>query len=135
MEMVQSLIVMVTKLSSKVHLLRIDNDTLKKQLHDLQQAPPQVPPTRGDAALSAAAKSYRDVLCAVDGNPRATAVTAPARSPIPEPAIVTGETPSDGDFVTVVKKKRVNPSPAAVANTTKKPRVAMIGVRTHLLSL
>jgi hypothetical protein len=38
MEMVQSLIVMVTKLSSEVHLLRID-DTLKKQLHDLQQAP------------------------------------------------------------------------------------------------
>jgi hypothetical protein len=42
---------------------------------------------------------------------------------------MTGETSSD-DFVMIVKKKRVNPSPAAVANTTKKPRVAMIGVRS-----
>jgi hypothetical protein len=83
---------MVTKFSSEVHLLRIDNDTLKKQLYDLQQPhpSPHVPPTRREAASSAVAKSYRDVLCAVDGNPRATAVTAPARSPIPEPAIVTG---------------------------------------------
>jgi hypothetical protein len=38
-QMVQSSIVIVTKLSSEVHLLRIDKNTLKKQLHDLQQAP------------------------------------------------------------------------------------------------
>jgi hypothetical protein len=46
---------------------------------------------------------------------------------------VTGENPSDGDFVTVVRKKRINTSPvnsAVVANTTKKPRIAMIGVRS-----
>jgi hypothetical protein len=44
-----------------------------------------------------------------------------------------GENPSDGDFVMVVRKKRVNPSPvntAALANTTKKPRIAMVGVRS-----
>jgi hypothetical protein len=130
MEMVQSLIVMVTKLSSEVHLLGIDNDTMKKQLHDLQQALPHVPPTRREATSSAVGKSYRDVLCAVDGNPRAIAFTALATSPIPlpEPPIVMGETSSD-DFVTLVKKKRVNPSHAAVANKTKKSRVAMIGVR------
>jgi hypothetical protein len=46
---------------------------------------------------------------------------------------VTGENPSDDDFVTVVRKKRISPTPvniAVVANTTKKPRIAMIGVRS-----
>jgi hypothetical protein len=60
-------------------------------------------------------------------------VTAPARISLPEWPIVSGDNPSDGDFVTVVREKRVTPSPvstAAVANTTKKPRIAMIGVRS-----
>jgi hypothetical protein len=78
------------------------------------------------------AKSYRDVVCAVTGKPEAAVVTAPARNSLPERSVVLGNNPSDGDFVMVVKKKRVTPSPvgtAAVANTTKKPRIAMIGVR------
>jgi hypothetical protein len=42
---------------------------------------------------------------------------------------VSGDKPSDGDFVTVIKKKQVTPSyvtTADAANTTKKPRIAMI---------
>jgi hypothetical protein len=48
-----------------------------------------------------------------------------------------GENPSSDDYVTVVKKKRVTPSPVntAVANTTKKPRVAVIRVSSYSLSL
>jgi hypothetical protein len=78
------------------------------------------------------AKSYRDG-CVVSGKPEAAVVTAPARNSLPEWSIVLGDNPSDGDFVTVVREKRVTPSPvstAAVASTTKKPRIAMIGVRS-----
>jgi hypothetical protein len=39
MELVQSLVVMVSKLSSEVQQLRIDNETLKTQLRDLQRVP------------------------------------------------------------------------------------------------
>jgi hypothetical protein len=44
-------------------------------------------------------------LCAGCGNTDASAVTAPATNSLPEPSIETAETPSDGYFVTVVKKK------------------------------
>jgi hypothetical protein len=44
MELVQSLVVMVSKLSSEVQQLRIDK-TLKTQLCDLQQVPSHVPST------------------------------------------------------------------------------------------
>jgi hypothetical protein len=138
MEMVQSLVVMMSKLNSEVHQIRVDNDTLKTQLRELQKAPSHVPSTRRDAASSAiannaTAKSYRDVVCAVGGNHSVTVVTAPPRNSLLEPSIVTGEKPSDGDVVTVVKKKRVTPSPAntaAVAITSKILRIAMIGVRS-----
>jgi hypothetical protein len=57
---------------------------------------------------------------------------APSRYSLPVPSIVSGEKTSEGDFVTVVSKKRVAPSSVniAAANTTKNPRVAMIGVRS-----
>jgi hypothetical protein len=45
---------------------------------------------------------------------------------------VSGEYPPGDNFITVVKKKTLTPSPvntAAVANATKRPKVAMIGVR------
>jgi hypothetical protein len=137
MEMVQSLVVMVSKLSSEVQQLRID-ETLKTQLRDLRQVPSHVPSTQGEAASCAiatnsTAKSYRDAVCAVGGNPEDAVVTALARNSLPEPSIVSGDNPSEGDFVTVVRKNRVTPSPvstAAVANTTKIPRIAMIGVRS-----
>jgi hypothetical protein len=45
MELVQSLVVMVSKLSSEVQQLRIDNETLKTQLRDLQQVPSHVSST------------------------------------------------------------------------------------------
>jgi hypothetical protein len=60
---------------------------------------------------NAAAKSYRDVVYAVCGNPGVTFVAAPARNLLHESSIVTGEIPSDGDFLTVVRKKRISPSP------------------------
>jgi hypothetical protein len=62
MEMVDSLVVMVSKLSSEVQQLRID-DTLKTQLRDLQQAPTHVPSTRAEAALSAIANNHIGMLC------------------------------------------------------------------------
>jgi hypothetical protein len=127
MEMVQSLVVMVSKLSSEVQQLRT-NETLKTPLCDLQQVPSHVPSTRRDTAswtiaTNSMAKSYRDVVCAVGGNPEAAMVTAPVRNSLPERSIVSDDNPSDGDFVTVVRKKWVTPSPvgtAAVANKGKR---------------
>jgi hypothetical protein len=132
MEMIQSLVVVVIKFSSEVQQLRIDNETLKMQLRDLQQVPSHVPYTRLEAANNTA-KSYRDVVCTVGGNPEAAVVPAPARISLPERSVVSGDNHSDCDFLTVVRKKRVTPSPvstAAFANTTKKPRIAIIGVRS-----
>ncbi|XP_023708051.1 synaptosomal-associated protein 25 [Cryptotermes secundus] len=106
---------------------------MKLQLRELQQAPSHVQSTRREAATSATAtaKSYRDVVWAVNGNPSVSKATAPGMNSLPEPSVVTGENPSGGDFVTVVKKKRVAPSLVntvnTVANTSKKRRVAMIG--------
>jgi hypothetical protein len=72
MEMVQSLVVMVSKLSSEVHQLKINNKTMKTQLCELQQAPSHVPSTQREAdsstiAINATAKSYKDVVCTADG--------------------------------------------------------------------
>ncbi|XP_023703785.1 uncharacterized protein LOC111862535 [Cryptotermes secundus] len=136
MEMVQSIIVMLSNLSSEVQQLRIDNEAMMMQLRELQQVPSHVQPTRREAGTSTSitAKSYRAVVCAVNGNHSVAKVAAPAMISLPEPSIMTGENPSGGDFVTVVKKKRVAPSPVnivnTVANTSKKPRAAMVGVRS-----
>jgi hypothetical protein len=72
-------------------------------------------------------------MCALGGNPEIAMVTAPARISLPEWSIVSGNNPSDGYFVMVVRKKQVTLSPvstAAVPNTTKEPRIAMIGLRS-----
>jgi hypothetical protein len=122
---------MVSKLSSEVQQLRINNETLKTQLCDLQQVPSHVPSTRSTQreaaswtiATNSMAKSYRDVVCAVGGNPEAAVVTAPVRNSLPERSIASDDSPSVGDFVTVVRKKWVTPSPvgtAAVANKGKR---------------
>jgi hypothetical protein len=129
MEIVQPLVVMVSKLSSEVHRHRIDNEILMTQLRELLQAPSPLPSTRRKAAssaiaINATAKSYRDVVCAVGCNASVAVVTAPPRNSLLEPTIVTGENISDGDFVTVARKKL----------PPKKHRVAMIG-ETLLLSL
>jgi hypothetical protein len=59
---------------------------------------------------------------------------APYMNLLPESSIVTGVHPSKDDFVTVVRKKRVNPSAinsiSSVPNNTKKPRMVMIGVQS-----
>jgi hypothetical protein len=73
-----------------------------------------VPSTRREVASSAAAnnataKSYRDVVRTVGGNPGARAVTAPARNFLPELSIVTRENSTDVELVTVVRKKRAAP--------------------------
>jgi hypothetical protein len=62
--------------------LRINNETFKMQLRDLKQAPSHVPSIRREvpstvAENNATAKSYRDAVCAVSGNPGAT---VPARN-------------------------------------------------------
>jgi hypothetical protein len=84
-------------------------------------------------ATNTTAKTYRDVVCAVSDKPEAAVLTATARNSLPERSIVSDDNPTDGDLVTVVRKKRVTPFPvstAAVANTTKEPRTVMIGVRS-----
>ena len=138
MEIVQPLVVMVSKLSSEVQQVRIDNKTMKVQLRELQQAHTHVQSTRHEAATTPipSARSYRDVVCVVDGKPNVAKVTAPAINSLPEPSLVMGENPSSEDYVTVVKKW-VTPSPVntALANTTKKARVAMIGVSSYSLSV
>jgi regulator of replication initiation timing len=106
MEMVQSLIKMVSKLCDEVQQLRIDNADMKTQLRELQQLPSHAPSTRSGAptpaiATNATAKSYRDVVCAEGGNPSVDKVAATVGIPLPEAPIVTGD-----DFVTVVRKKR-----------------------------
>ncbi|PNF33451.1 hypothetical protein B7P43_G03353 [Cryptotermes secundus] len=79
MEMVQSIVVMLSNLSSEVQQLRIDNEAMKMQVRELQQAPSHVRSTRREAATSAitTAKSYRDVVCAANGNPNVSKVAAP----------------------------------------------------------
>ncbi|PNF19828.1 hypothetical protein B7P43_G12505 [Cryptotermes secundus] len=96
MEMVHSIVVMLSNLSSEVKQLRIDNEAMKMQLREFQQAPSHVQPTRREAGTSTslAAKSYRDVVCAVNGNPSVPKVAAPGINSLPEPSVVTGENPS-----------------------------------------
>jgi hypothetical protein len=92
-----------------------------------------VPSRRHEAASPAianntTAKSYRNIVCSVGGNPDAATVTSPATNFLTEP----GENPSYGDFVAIVKKKLVTPSPVnstSVTNITKKLRITVIGVR------
>jgi hypothetical protein len=90
-----------------------------------------MPSTRCAVATSATAKSYRDAVCTVGGNPDAT---APARTYVTRSSIVASEIASDGDIVIVNIKTRVSPStvnpvnPSAIANTTKKRRILMAGV-------
>jgi hypothetical protein len=126
MEMVKSLVDMVSTLVSEVQPLKTDNHALKTQLRDLQQVPSMrceatssVRSPTSASASTAMKKSYRNIVCAVDGCPGST--------------IVTGVHPSKDDFVTVVTKKRVNPSAvnsiSSDPNSTKKPRMGMIGVR------
>jgi hypothetical protein len=63
------------------------------------------------------------IVRAAVGNPDAAVVTAPGRISLPERSIVSGDNPSDGDFVTLVRKKRAIQTPvntaaaAAAANT------------------
>ena len=70
MEMVQSMVVMLSNLSSEVRQLRIDNESMKMQLRELQQAPSHVQTTRREAATSTTttctAKSYRDVCAGME---------------------------------------------------------------------
>jgi hypothetical protein len=123
MEMVKSLVAMVSKFSSEV-----------------QQAPSHVPSIRRKFASSvtannATANSCRGVVlvCALGGEAGATVVTALATNFLPESSIVTAENSSDGDYVTIVRKKRVTPSPvhtSTVANTTTKYRMLTIRVRS-----
>jgi hypothetical protein len=124
MEMVQSLIKMVSKLCDEVQQLRIGNADMKTQLREVQQLPSHAPTPA--IATNAIAKTYRDVVCAEGGNPSVDKVAATVGIPLPAAPIVTGD-----DFVTVVRKKRFTPPPvntAAVVGTIKKPRVPMIGV-------
>jgi hypothetical protein len=96
MEMVRSVLVKVSKLSSEVQQLRMDNDALKRPLRDIQQAPSHVLSVQREAVSSAiannaTAKSYRNVVCAVRCDTGSTTVAAPARNILPESSIVTGE--------------------------------------------
>lgn len=85
MQMVKSLVRMVSKLASEVQQLIIDNETLKTQLCDLQQVSSHVPSTPREVASSAveknaATKSCTVVACAVGDNTGVTVVTAPDRN-------------------------------------------------------
>jgi hypothetical protein len=103
-----------------VHQLRVDSETLRTQLHDLQQVPSRVPCAHRKAAPCAEAtnaitKSYRDALC--------PAGATPARNSLLELSTVSSDNPSGGDFITVLRKKRATPSAvnaAAVATSLKK---------------
>jgi hypothetical protein len=81
--------VTLSNLSSEVQQLRIDNEAMR----ELQQAPSHVQSTRPEAATFAitTAKSYRNVVCAANGNPSVAKVTAPGMNSLPEPSVVTGE--------------------------------------------
>jgi hypothetical protein len=75
----------------------------------------------------ATAKSYRDA-----------AVDTPAGMSLPEWSFDPEVNPSEADFVTVLRNKRVTQPPVnatAVANTAKKPRIVKFGVRNSSLSM
>ena len=129
----------VSTLSSELHQLRVDNETLRTQFHALQQVPSLVHSVYREAAScsesgkhNTLAKSYRDALCPAVDNPGATAGAPPARSSLLELSTVSSDNPSDGDFINVSRAKRANPSATnttAIATSSRKPKVAMIGVR------
>jgi hypothetical protein len=122
MEMVRSLVDIVSTLSSEVHQLRVDNETLKTQLRDLQQAPSthrELAPCAG--ATNAKIKSCRVFLCPAGGNP-ATVSPAPTRNLLPE-STGSSVNPTSGEFITVRRKTRETPSAvntAIVATSAKK---------------
>jgi hypothetical protein len=79
MEMVKSLMEMVTKLRCEVQVLKSDNTALKLQLQDLRQilTPPSSISTEAlSSTHDASAKTYRDVLTSGGGHPASTAISS-----------------------------------------------------------
>jgi hypothetical protein len=113
MEMVKSLIEMVTKLSCEVQEIKSDNTTLKLQLQDLHQFRIPAPSISTKALLSthdAAAKTYRDVLTSGGGHPASTAVpSGPNRqTSLPASSVMARDTQAADGFITVLGKRNVN---------------------------
>jgi hypothetical protein len=71
MEMVKSLIEMVTKLSREVQVLKCDNTALKLHLRDLRQIyapPPSISTAAASSTHDGAARTYRDVFSSGGGH-------------------------------------------------------------------
>jgi hypothetical protein len=130
MEMVKSLIEMVTKLSCEVQLLKSDNTALKLQLRDLRQihAPPRsitseaVPATHGVAPAT-----YRDILTSGGGHPASRPNLQPS---LPETSVKASDNQAPDGFVTVLRKRKGNhPSsiPSGVPSPPRTSRTPLFG--------
>jgi hypothetical protein len=141
MQMVKSLVELVTVLSSEVQQLRIDNDTLKLQIRDLKQVPSTQSPMPSMA--TGAPVSYRDVLASANGHPVTTKLNVQPSVPavasstqghprpskqrlLPEPAIDTQQV----DGFRTVKGKRMNgnqPPSSGMPNPPARSRALLFG--------
>ena len=135
MEMVKSLMDMVTKLSCEVQVLKSDNTALKLQLRDLRQFHTP-PPSTSSAALSStrdpATKTYRDVLTSGGGHPASTAASSvPSRqTSLPESSTMASDNQAADGFITVQRKRKENHPysiPSGVPNPPRRNRTPLFG--------
>jgi hypothetical protein len=142
MEMVKSLIDMVTKLSCEVQELKRYNTALKLQLRDLHQFHIPTPSISTEALSSthdAAAKTYRDVLTSGGGHPVSIAVSlGPNRqTSLPASSVMARDKQAADGFMTVLGKRNINhPSsiPSGVPNPPRKTRTPLFWYETRLIS-
>ncbi|PNF33116.1 hypothetical protein B7P43_G15514 [Cryptotermes secundus] len=112
MEMVKSLMDMVTKLSCEVQVLKSDNTDLKIQLRDLRQFHTPLPSTSSEALSStrdAATKTYSDVLTSEGGHPASAATSSgPSRqTSLPESSTIASDNQAADGFITVQRKRKL----------------------------
>jgi hypothetical protein len=137
MEMVKSLIEMVTKLSSEVQLLKDDNVALKLQLRQNQAPPPPIPLEAVSARSVAAPLTYREVLTSRDGHPASIGVSMPkvqpSPSPLPEASVMASDKQAVDGYITVQKKRKGNNfshNSAGVPNPPRTSRTPLFGNRS-----
>jgi hypothetical protein len=134
MEMVKSLMDMVTKLSCEVRVLKSDNIALKLQLQDLRQSHTPPPSTSAEAlssARDAATKTYGDILTSVGGHPAATAASSgpSQQTSLTEFSAMASDNQAADGFITVRRKRKENhPSsiPSGVPNPPRRTRIPLL---------
>jgi hypothetical protein len=135
MEIVKSLMEMVSKLSCEFEHLKSDNTALRLQLRDLHQIHAPLPSIQTGVVSSVAAKTYRDVLSSGGGNTASTPLPAgpSPQPPLPESSVTAKNNPSGDGFITVLGKSKGKPSSSISSGMPKPPketRTPLFGARS-----